>query len=302
MSANLSDGARRHFDRLVEAHPEWRAWLTLVAETLLSIADPAWDQIGLETDDQRLASSPLLAGASVTLPHGLADAWVRDLFDQASLSGDLALAPLGAIADDEELDAEALLETALRQDTAGLGVGAAALGVDADALAPIAQLATTPLLHACRRQRAAQMPSDWAEGCCPVCGGWPTVAETRGLDRARRLRCGRCGGDWGMVAFRCAFCGNADHAGLGSLVSETEGETRKVETCGVCRGYLKNVTTLRAWAPDEVALADLATVELDLAALDRGYTRPPAPVLDLRLRSVSVAPLVAVGDGSEVRS
>ena len=94
-----------------------------------------------------------------------------------------------------------------------------------------------------------------------------------------------------MVAFRCAFCGNADHERLGSLVAEAEGETRKVETCGACRGYLKNITTLRAWAPDEVALADLATVDLDLAAIDRGYERPPAPVLDLHLRSG--APLVA---------
>jgi hypothetical protein len=105
-----------------------------------------------------------------------------------------------------------------------------------------------------------------------------------------------------MVAFRCAFCGNADHERLGSLVSDAEGATRKVETCGVCRGYLKNVTTLRAWASDEVALADLATVDLDLAALDRGYVRPPAVQLDFRLRSV--APLVAAdavaGGGRDV--
>jgi FdhE protein len=40
---------------------------------------------------------------------------------------------------------------------------------------------------------------------------------------------------------------------------------------------LKSLATLRAWAPDEVALADLASVELDLAALERGYARPDPP-------------------------
>ena len=49
-----------------------------------------------------------------------------------------------------------------------------------------------------------------------------------------------------------------------------------METCSSCRGYLKSVTTLRAWAGDEVTLADLATVDLDLVALERDFA-PPEP-------------------------
>jgi FdhE protein len=64
------------------------------------------------------------------------------------------------------------------------------------------------------------------------------------------------------------------HEARAALVSEQDGEARKVETCSACRGYLKSVSTLRAWAADEVALTDLATVDLDLVALERAFERP----------------------------
>jgi FdhE protein len=73
---------------------------------------------------------------------------------------------------------------------------------------------------------------------------------------------------------RCPYCGAIGHESRGALVSEQDGEARKVETCSACRGYLKSVSTLRAWAGDEVALTDLATVDLDLVALERAFERP----------------------------
>jgi formate dehydrogenase maturation protein FdhE len=67
--------------------------------------------------------------------------------------------------------------------------------------------------------------------------------------------------------------------GRTALVSEQDGEARKVETCSACRGYLKSVSTLRPWPGDEVALVDLATVDLDLVALERDFERPePRPL------------------------
>jgi FdhE protein len=105
------------------------------------------------------------------------------------------------------------------------------------------------------------------------------LAEQRGLDRARRLRCGRCGGDWAQPGIRCPYCGVIGHQARAALVSEQDGEARRVETCLSCRGYLKAISTLRAWPGDEVALADLASIELDLVALDRDFTRPdPKPL------------------------
>jgi hypothetical protein len=41
--------------------------------------------------------------------------------------------------------------------------------------------------------------------------------------------------------------------------------------------YLKTVTTIGPIVPAELGLMDARTVELDVAALDRGYARPDAP-------------------------
>jgi FdhE protein len=47
-----------------------------------------------------------------------------------------------------------------------------------------------------------------------------------------------------------------------------------VEACRECSAYVKTVTTLSAADPATLRLLDLATVDLDLAALERGFTRP----------------------------
>jgi FdhE protein len=143
--------------------------------------------------------------------------------------------------------------------------------------ATIEELAALPLLQACRR-RFSDRAQGWTQGHCPICGAWPTLAELRGLDRARRLRCGRCGADWGLAPLRCPFCENDDHEKQRSLVPEKGGESRRVDVCDVCQGYLKALAQHGAIRPEQVALEDLASVELDLAAIDRGYHRPdPRP-------------------------
>ena len=123
---------------------------------------------------------------------------------------------------------------------------------------------------------AAMADPAWDSGCCPVCGAWAVIGEMRGLERARRLRCGRCGGDWAYPAMRCFACGERDHRLLGALVPEGEGESRRAETCERCAGFVKSIATLRGWAGDEIVLADLASLELDVAAIEAGYGRPSA--------------------------
>ncbi|MDP9366239.1 MAG: formate dehydrogenase accessory protein FdhE, partial [Chloroflexota bacterium] len=267
VSAAPSAGALRQMDALIRAQPEAGAWLALIAETIREAADPCWDSAAAEVRlADATAPAPLLGGATVPLDPAVADGWLRRLL---ALAGEAspATAPLGDASRNGRLDALGVLNAAINQDAPELSVLAPAFWVDEDALAAIAHLAAMPLLHGCRRRFAAAVAPDWGEGYCPICAGWPTLAESRGLERARRLRCARCGGDWGTIAFRCPFCANTDHRQLGSLVPESGGEARRVETCDRCRGYLKSVATLRAWSADEVALADLATVELDLAAV-----------------------------------
>jgi FdhE protein len=135
-------------------------------------------------------------------------------------------------------------------------------------------VATLPLLLAAGRAAAPLLTGQtWSAGVCPVCAAWPALAEARGLERRRGLRCGRCGAGWDMADGRCAFCGETDHRQLGYLAPEAEREARRVATCDTCRGYLKTFTVLAPLPPAEIGLRDLSTLELDIAALDRGYTR-----------------------------
>jgi FdhE protein len=181
-------------------------------------------------------------------------------------------------------DAVALVAAAVQQDRAGIGVLAEAGGVDPGVLASVADLAALPLLQSCGRLLAEQVPRFWPHGYCPICASWPILSERRGLDRTRRLRCGRCGGDWEVEWLCCTYCGEREHERLGSLVPDDRGEMLKVETCATCRGYLKSVATLQGIPPFELLLQDLETVELDLVALDRGYRRPQESGFPLDVR------------------
>jgi FdhE protein len=183
----------------------------------------------------------------------------------------LQRAGLPAIA---ERAAPALLEAAIAEDVERLDALAAETGADAALFATVGALAAMPVLHACRRAWQARVPADWMCASCAICGAWATLAEARGLERRLCLRCGRCGAEWGAQIVRCAFCGTTDHDRLGTLVSGKGGTTRTVETCANCLAYMKTVTMLTACPPEDVRLLDLATVDLDIAALAHGYARP----------------------------
>ena len=107
-----------------------------------------------------------------------------------------------------------------------------------------------------------------------MCAAWPAFAEIRGIDRHRYLRCGRCGSEWPGEVLRCSFCQNHDHEQMATLVPDRQGTRGVIEACRRCHGYVKAFTTLQGTAPLAVMLEDLASVELDIAALDQGYARP----------------------------
>lgn len=146
----------------------------------------------------------------------------------------------------------------------------AAAGID-PAQAPM------PLLHACRRRWGIRQ--GWSESHCPVCGAWPGFAEVCGVERARHLRCVRCGSGWRAHARSCAYCGTSDHERLAALVLE-DAPKHAIDVCLGCHGYLKIFTVLGPAAPGQVLLEDLGSVELDLAAEARGYRRPPGKAFD----------------------
>ena len=63
----------------------------------------------------------------------------------------------------------------------------------------------------------------------------------------------------------------------GGYAEHAEGEETKYRAlvCDACRGYVKMLTTLSALPPLPLLVADAATLHLDLAAAERGYTATP---------------------------
>jgi FdhE protein len=78
-----------------------------------------------------------------------------------------------------------------------------------------------------------------------------------------------------------------DHKRLGVLLPDPHDAPGQIDTCMTCKGYLKAYTTFQALPAYAVALQDLATIALDVAALDRGYTRPERPGYALACRLVA---------------
>jgi FdhE protein len=112
----------------------------------------------------------------------------------------------------------------------------------------------------------------WEQGYCPTCGSWPLLGEFRGLEQTRLLRCGLCAAEWEVPRLWCPYCANRDHSQLGSLQSEGEEAKYRASVCDACHGYVKMASTLAALPPLGLLVADVATLHLDLAAAERGFT------------------------------
>jgi len=253
--------------------PESDAWLKLLEAALGESEDGAvWDAAVPEPAAERPVKAPVLSHAHITLNGRAARRWLRQL---------LTLALPQQV---RRIDGIALLEAALRYDDAGLDALAQEAGADPSILRVAGQMAVLPLLQACARRLARELPPTWWEGYCPLCGAWPVVAEYTGLERKRQLRCGRCGAGWAIPQLRCVYCDETHHDNLGYLTPEGGEQTRKIEVCNLCKGYLKAVTTVRALAPWAILVDDLTTVPLDIAALQRGYRRPERPGYSLECR------------------
>jgi FdhE protein len=259
-------------------NPESERWLALVEAAVAEAGSgEAWGDALLTIAADQPARAPILHGARIAVRRRVLHRWVHDL---------LALAEL-AIARGS-LEPAALVEAAVSQDDGRLDSLAGLVRLEAPALRVAAQIIALPLLQTCGRALAMQIPpaTSWQEGYCPVCGAWPTLAEFRGLERKRWLRCGRCATGWEVPWLRCPFCNETEHTNLGYLAPEDGESTRKVEVCDTCKGYVKAEPTVRSLAPSDILLDDLATVPLEVAALDRGYHRPARPGYVLQVQVV----------------
>lgn len=273
--------ATEMLDRLAKQRPEWMPWLDVVRGVVVELADDRWAS-GLPQVPPARDGAPLLA----RLAHGPDACAVRRLMENlaclARTSGMPAMRAAQRLAMTDEA-ALAVFHAALNEDDAALDARAAEAGMTPEGFRALAGLLPMPFLHACTRRWSSAVRSTWSEGYCPVCGAWPAFAEVRGVERSRHLRCGRCGSGWPMPVLSCPYCGTTDHGKLGSLVVDAAASRFAVDVCHRCLGYLKTCTTLQPTQPAEVIATDLASVEFDLAAAERGYCRPPGSGYALRV-------------------
>ena len=267
-------------------HPEWRPLLLLLKEALREAERPQWARFVPALAPPGRSDRPLLDGAVINVAPRLVGRWVRHILGVAAAAG-TEVEPIARRITTGRFDPLLFFESAVAQDVDRFHEVALVDRDDHGLLRGLASLIAMPMLQSCRRAWAERVPTDWAYGYCPICGGWPALAEVRGLDGARHLRCGCCGGDWRTEWLRCPFCGEGDHEKLGSLVSPDKLERETIEVCDGCRGYVKTVTTLSPIRPEHVVLQDLATLVLDIAALERGYRRPAAKGYELAVSVVA---------------
>jgi FdhE protein len=254
--------------------PEWEPWLLVVAAILSETRAPIWDAAVPDVAAAPRTAVPILAGATLALQPSTVRRVLKRLIRIGSRTGTQKLATLEA-ALRADVDVLALFTASLCQDSDRIEEFAAVSGADTEAVHAVVGLLPVPLLHACNRRWASSVSESWVEGYCPVCAGWPAFAEVRGIERSRYYRCGRCGGEWPARALWCPYCDAHDHDDFVALVPENGGSNAVIDGCRRCLGYVKTMTRLQGCPPDTVIVEDLASVELDVAALQHGYQRRP---------------------------
>jgi hypothetical protein len=141
---------------------------------------------------------------------------------------------------------------------------------DDTALGQVIALAMRPFLSRCAEvlQQRPEL-ANWAHSHCALCGGEPDLAVIM-PSAERHLICGRCALRWKFESLTCPYCRNTDRARITSFAT-TDGKYR-VYACDVCQRYLKAYDGRRASRPVMPMVDSVATLPLDAAAMQRGYT------------------------------
>jgi len=131
-------------------------------------------------------------------------------------------------------------------------------------------LALRPFLVRCAEALAHVVDAtSWTHGHCPFCGWEPDFAYITPAAE-RRLICGRCLAQWAFDAIACPYCANADRSRITSFA--TRDGLYRVYACDACHRYLKAYDGRHTTRPVMVAVDTIATLPLDAAAMQRGYS------------------------------
>jgi FdhE protein len=111
----------------------------------------------------------------------------------------------------------------------------------------------------------AAPPLPYPTSACPYCGSRAALAEARGLEQLRLLRCTLCAAAWHAPRLACPHCRSSNPQDLESQAIEGQHDRARLVTCRVCGGSLKIIATLAPLSAASLLVADLATIHLDLA-------------------------------------
>ena len=139
-----------------------------------------------------------------------------------------------------------------------------------DAIDQVLGQAMRPFLGRCV-EVAQQRPelAAWTHPLCPLCGGEPDFSVITPAAE-RHLLCGRCGLRWKFEPLTCPYCRNSDRSRITSFATP-DGQYR-VYACDACQRYLKAYDGRRASRPVMQVADTVATLPLDAAAMQRGYS------------------------------
>jgi hypothetical protein len=179
------------------------------------------------------------------------------------------------------VDSARLLALVYQRDQEGVRQLATDHALVVDMLWLLGDLVVAPIVHL--RQRAALRDFDpesrvrealerWDHGYCPACGSWPAVAEF--FSGERLLRCAFCACTWRQAIDQCVYCGERGE-NFTTVVPDRQQPGRRLELCRACGGFLKTLDVELVTPFPLVAIEDLASSDLDQAALHHGFKRLP---------------------------
>lgn len=224
---------------------------------------------------------PALAGEPIPMPVPVLKPALLRLCEALARGGAGEAADrIRANIDETRMDAGSLLTASLKRDQGAIRTGAVHRGLAADLVWLVAELAVSPFAHALQRSLFGSVTADsplhaaldaWSHGYCCLCGSWPALAEVAATHRV--LRCSFCALAWELNTYACAYCAEDGEKFVTAAPNE-ERKDRRVEICSSCGAYLKAIDVASLSPFPLLAITDLETMDLDMAAMERGYSRP----------------------------
>jgi FdhE protein len=171
---------------------------------------------------------------------------------------------------DNKMDLEKMLTEAGKEQTSDHA--AAYQGLDRQVLSFLIQSSIEPSIESGMENLHSEFePETWLKSHCPVCGSLPALNLLKGKGGKRYSLCSYCGYQWRIDRMSCAVCGNKEQGLLKYFYGEGE-ESYRIDLCDKCHHYIKTID-YRNLEESDPFLEDLATLHLDVVAVQKGYER-----------------------------